>query len=721
MPTLISTSAGSALSTGKPRQRLKITATITGLTAHITIIVPAGVSQLEFRAPLGLGGLLDVTPGGTEIYTFTRPEPALTEHPHMIVTFAVPGYRSTPIKLKFERDVGQVGVPVTLTTAGTMSAGTNSGTALTYTPYVWAGDVSELQDTIWTSATEGGTYADTGERWTSIAYTTGVWFKRRARAYGPTVANPLINDWTAWQETTPRQITARPAARTLVAGVDFRIAYAEYRPGSQSTWRTPIVEALAPIRDLDFELRATAADASNLNPTWSDLTPRPGVANHFDMFDPGHPVSSPSADAALFNENPGTGRASRFSVSWRRDELEPWSARSTGINVPAVVTGDPTADFTVSNLTELVAAMNAATSGQEIAVRPGTYEGAVSFTYKNKGNPGITIRPFAGKAPPVFLNGTINLTGSTGITFDGCIHRCTQRDTSTNYPSGVQYPLYGGHRAFTYDNTTRFTLRNSIIEGHMLSMGTRNTTDLLIEYNHFRQCGMDTIRLYETNTGFIIRNNLFSDPFIDQNRTQEKNASGVEERHPDYIQLALGETSNAAGSTDFLIENNAFYCDFGYHQAIFLFNERTARGDDATTTLAASGHNNGIIRGNYIESRHIHAIALSGSTGCLIERNLIRRRQPTSTPNGPNHDDPPQINLLPVTSNACRPTGIIQNNVQPARDNLGDNTIRLITPGSSKSQLSSQTLMTVQDNVRSNTAVPVGWSMPKVGPYAYLT
>lgn len=53
MPTLTLSSTGSALTTGKPRWRLKVTATITGLTAHITIIVPPGVSQLEFRAPSG--------------------------------------------------------------------------------------------------------------------------------------------------------------------------------------------------------------------------------------------------------------------------------------------------------------------------------------------------------------------------------------------------------------------------------------------------------------------------------------------------------------------------------------------------------------------------------------------------------------------------------------------------------------------------------------------
>lgn len=715
MATLISTSAGSALSTGKPRKRLKITATITGLTAQITIIVPAGVSQLEFRAPLGLGGLLDVTPGGTEVYTFTRPEPALDENPHMTVSFAVPGYRSTPLKLRFQRDEGQVGAPVTLTTAGTMSAGTNSGTALTYTPYVWAGDVSAVEDTIWTSATEGGTYTDARERWTSIPYTTGTWFKRRARAFGPTVANPLVNDWTAWQETTPRQITARPAARTLVAGVDFRIAYTEYRPGSQSTWRTPIVEALAPIRDLNFELRATAADTSNLNPTWSSLEPRSGEANHFEMFDPGHPVSSPSADAALFNEASGTGRASRFSVSWRRDELEPWSARSTGINVPAVVTtGDPTADFTVSNLTDLIAAMNSATSGQEIACNPGNYEGTFSFQSKNKGNPGITVRPFLGKAAPVFLNNTINLTGSTGITFDGVDVTCTVRDPI----NGGIYPLYGGPRAFTVDNSTRITIRNCRISGQMLAINASNADDFTLEYNRIFGVGMDSVRIRSNCNRPIIRNNLFDEPNVDLSRVTEKDANGNETRHVDFIQF--DNSTTGLGTQDGLIENNAFYGTYGYHQAIFMFNERTTRGvGTGTPSVASNGHNNNIIRGNYIEIRHRHAICISGASGILVENNLIRSKPPSTTPNGPSTDSPPQITVTGADNTNCHSSGIIRNNVQPTKGSYTDNGMDLMT-GTVAALNAVQTNLTRTDNKRSATAEPIGWTMPAVGPYAYL-
>lgn len=718
MATLISAGTGSALSTGKPRLRLPMSVTVTGLVAHLSIEVPAGVSQILIWGRAGIGGLYSVTEATTEVIELTRDEPDLSEHPHVVIAVEALGYRSNAIKLKFEREDGQVGVPVTLTTAGSMSAGTAAGTALTYTHYVWAGDVSALEDTIWTSP-DNVTYTDTGERWTSIAYTTSVWFKRRARAYGPTVANPLINDWTAYQETTPRQITARPAARTLVAGVDFEIDRSEYRPGTQSTWRTPIVEVLTPLIGQAFELRATAADVSNPSPTWSDLTPRPGEANRFDMYDPGHPVSSPSADAALFSDPPGTNRAGRFSVSWRRDELEPWSARSTGINVPAVVTtGDPDANYTVSTLADLVTAMNAATSGQVIAVQPGTYAGAISFQNKNKGNPGITIRPVNRANPPIFLNGTINLSGSTGITFDGTTHRNTVMDTDPNwYPDGVYtFPL-SGNRAFTFDDTVRFTLRNCIIEGHHMSLGQRRTTDLLIEYCHFRLCGMDSIRLYDGHVRPVIRNNLFNDPNVDHRRVREI-IGGTEPRHVDFIQFA--NNVNGPGCVDFVIENNAFYGSYGYHQCIFMLNERTTRNPadtgGGTPTLAANGHNNGIVRGNYMESRHEHAIFISGAQNILVEGNLVRTKLPSSTPNAQNAAPPPQIGVSGSANTGCYSTGIVRNNVHPPKNGAGDNSLSLASGGVIAS---NQSLLTRTGNKRSDTAVPPGWVMPAVGPYAF--
>ena len=712
MATLISSTAGAALTTGRPRLRLPLSATITGLVAHLTVIVPSGVSQILIRGRAGIGGLYSVTPSTTEVIELTRDEPGLSEHPHVTISVEAPGYRSTPIKLRFVRDVGQVGIPVTLTTAGTMSAGTASGTALTYTAYVWAGDVSELQDTIWTSATEGGTYADTGERWTSIAYTTGVWFKRRARAFGPTVANPLINDWTAWQETTPRQITARPAARTLVAGVDFEIDRTVYRPTTQSTWRTPIVEALSPIIGQIGDFQATAADVSNPSPTWSNLLPRPGEANRYDMFDPAHPVTDPAADAGLFNEASGTGRASRFSVRWRADALQPWSARSIGINVPAVIVPGGF-NYVVSNRTELVAAMTAATSGQTIGMNPGNYEGTIDFRNRNKGNPGITILPVNPANRPVILNGTVDVEGSTGITFDGLIIRMTVKDKNATYYGTGPY-LYpannsqGGFNGTNIEGSTRVTFRNCTFEGQHIAINGAFTTNFTVDRCHITGCGMDSIRLYNTNDGFILRHTLFDAPNVDLKRATADNADGAA-RHPDFLQFANSQAMNYPGCSNFLIENNRFYGSYGYHQAIFMYNEKCSRGDG---TVAANGHNNGIVRGNYIESRHVHGITLSATGNVLVEGNLIRSKPPSTTANDLGAVNPPDITITGTLSDA-QPTGIVRNNVMPTRTSHGDNDLRRLA------STSSQALLTRTGNVRSNTATPPGWVMPLVGPYAF--
>lgn len=51
-------------------------------------------------------------------------------------------------------------------------------------------------------------------------------------------------------------------------------------------------------------------------------------------------------------------------------------------------------------------------------------------------------------------------------------------------------------------------------------------------------------------------------------------------------------------------------------------------------------------------------------------------------------------------------------------DSLGHNDIDQITRSGTTN---SQDGLTRSGNRRSNTEVPVGWVMPKVGPYAYLS
>jgi hypothetical protein len=492
---------------------------------------------------------------------------------------------------------------------------------------------------------------------------------------------------------------------------DVTVLRSLWRPAGQSVTFSPEIAfpglAGETVQAIEFTNDAVGATA----PVWHPVRAKAGAAGVWQLFDRGDPVGPGRADAALWG--PTTPRSGRLRFRWRVSQLHPWSDAGAPLAVPAVVAMEPEADFTVSTRTELVAAMNAAVSGNVIAMQPGTYPGTISFTNKNKGNPGITVRPVNRANPPVILNGTVDVSGSTGITFDGLVIRMTIKDTSPTYYGDGPY-LYpatkaiGGFNGADVRKTTRITFRNCVFEGHHIAIDGAFTKDFVIEYCHITGCGMDSIRCYNTNDGFTLRNTLFDAPNVDLVRATAKNADGAA-RHPDFLQFANSEGSNYAGNSNFLIENNAFYASYGYHQAIFLYNEKCSRG---TGTVAANGHNNGVIRGNYVESRHVHGITLSGTGNVLVENNLIRSKPPASTPNALGAVNPPDITITGTVSGA-QPTGIVRNNVMPVRSGHEDNDLRRLA------STSSQTFLTRTGNKRSATAEPIGWARPLVGPYAY--
>lgn len=499
--------------------------------------------------------------------------------------------------------------------------------------------------------------------------------------------------------------------RTLGAG-DVTVLRSLWRPAGQSVTFSPEIAFPGLANETVQAIEFTNDPAGAAAPVWHPVRAKAGAAGVWQLFDRNDPVGAGQADAALWG--PATPRTGRLRFRWRRYAAQEWSAVSTTFDVPAVVVKEPPADFTVSNRTELLAAMTAAASGKVIAMQPGTYAGSLSFTNKNKGNPGITIRPVDRANPPVILNGTIDVSGSTGITFDGLLIRMTIKDTSSAYYGSGPY-LYpasrsvGGFNGADVENSTRITFRNCVFEGHHIAIDGSFTKNLVIEYCHITGCGMDSIRCYNTNEGFTLRHTLFDAPNVDLVRATADNADGAA-RHPDFLQFANSETSNYAGNSSFLIENNAFYASYGYHQSIFLYNEKCSRGSG---TLAANGHNNGVIRGNYIESRHVHGITLSGTGNVLVENNLIRSKPPASVPNALGAVNPPDITITGTVSGA-QPTGIVRNNVMPVRSGHGDDDLRRLA------STSSQAFLTRTGNKRSATAEPVGWTMPLVGPYAYL-
>jgi hypothetical protein len=674
--------------------------------ARIAIDVPEGVTRLEFVAPRRRPEILNVTPGTTYIHTDTRDPIGPREHPHQIVSVAARGFRSTPIKLRFVRDaIAPDPVPVTLVTPAALSAGTTVGTALAATPAVFGGDVLERQGYFATSsaATYPGTFAPTSSFGSEISGAVGVYFCYVSRARGP-------NGWVE-SATTPRLIAARPAEAALTTA-DLIVDRSIQMPLGSAT-RTPIMRTLDTINGKIGEIQYTAAALDTVSPTWNPLVARSGESDRWDLDD-----DDPSDTTSPHLFGVDDPRANRLRFRRRRYEDQAWSPASALYTVPLVVSTDPTANHTVSTLAELLTAMNAATNGQVIAMRPGNYTGSWSFTNKNKGNPGITIRPVDRANPPVLLNGEPNLQGSTGITFDGLIIRMTVKDKRTDWYGAGPY-LYpadnesGGFRGGVIHNSTRITYRNCVFEGHHNALYGYGTTDWLIEYCHITGCGMDSVRCYGRNEGFILRNTLFDGPNGDLWRATQATADG-DKRHIDFLQFNNG-ASNALGTCNFLIEDNAFYGSFGYHQSIFMFNEKCRENGG---NIDDNGHQNGVIRGNYIESRHQHAITLSGHKNVLVEGNLIRTKPGSpSAAQSRGAVSPPQIVQTPTTSGA-NSTGIIRNNVQPPKDSLGHNDIDRITRSGTTN---SQDGLTRSGNRRSNTEVPAGWVMPKVGPYAYLS
>ena len=685
MPVLITSLAGAARTSGLPRRRLRPTVTVSGLSALVALPIPAGVTQIRVFAPFGLGGLFSVAPGTTEFFSFTRPAPAADENPRATVSFAAPGFRSTPIRIPFVRGAAPAPVPVTLATIGAVSAGTAAFTPLTYTLPVWAGDVSAREDHIWTSATEGGTYASSGELWAEIPNLVGTWWKLRSRAYGPTVADPNVPGWTGYEDTAPRQIVAMPAAATLGAG-DVTIDRSVYRPTTQSTHFTPVVRFPGLSGATVDEIEFTADEIGAPSPVWGNVLPRPGEAGAHDLFDKLHPVAVPAADVALFQT--GSPRLSRLRFRWRSRDEQPWSAEGAALTVPAVITTQPGANYTVANSTELLNAMVAATAGQVIAMQPGNY-GSINRSNLTKSGAQVVIRPVDRANPPVFLNAQVTLAGLQGFVFDGITWRQTNRDANGYPPTGIN--------AVRMDASANVTFRNCLFDGFHRGFYAVRSNNLTIEWCRQRRCGMDAFSLYLTHVDLAFRNNVIDDWLIDASRAT---GSGF---HPDGVQGSTSASNNAIlGWLRCAIEDNVFRGPLSYCQTIFLGNEGVR--NSGTGSTAVNGHKEVTIRRNYIESRHVHGISIEGGVDFLIEGNLLRIAQP-GQPNGPGAGGFPDIGVGGEGA-----VGIIRNNVKPVGSAstvfvFGDNT--------------SLANVSLSGNVRSNTAVPPGWVMPLAGPYGY--
>ena len=345
MAILPRTRSGSAAARGLPSKRLKIVSQVSGYNAQITVRnVPAGVTQLYLHSPIGFRGLIPVLPGSDHTFAFERDEPAADELPAIVISLAVPGYKSNPHTLNFQRETTTPPppIPVTLGTAATVSTDGIVGSTFTVTAASWLGDVNATEQRAEIAASLGGPYSILGDGSVpaTIPNSVGQFIRIRSGALGPTAANPDVEGWV-YNYTTPIEIKAVPAARTLVAGVDFNVKRSVYRPNTgQQVDFTPILDFPGLSGESAPQIRYTAADLSTVNPTYGNVV-RIGSTSEYELFDANHPVASGAVDGALFQRN--SARLNRLRFSWRPSSDVPWSPNSGVVTVPqpVVIPTDP--------------------------------------------------------------------------------------------------------------------------------------------------------------------------------------------------------------------------------------------------------------------------------------------------------------------------------------------------------------------------------------------
>lgn len=336
----------------------------------------------------------------------------------------------------------------------------------------------------------------------------------------------------------------------------------------------------------------------------------------------------------------------------------------------------------VSTTSQLSTAMTNAVPGDEIVMAAGNYT-SLSRSSLTKASPFVTIRPANVSNPPVIQGGSpvCSLSNVNGFIFDGITFRNTQFETLGD---GKQYPKQG---VFVLDvnNCSNLKFRNCWFRDGFHNARLRLTTNCEIGWCLFTGANVDQLQILRPHTNLRIHHNEIRAPNVYGPR------AGDQPYHPDCCQ---GQNLNTdTGHRGTIIEDNWMQTWPGYQQMIFFHNERAPKN---LSELNSYGHQNCIIRRNFLQGYHTHGICIGGHRDVLCEKNLIRQLYA-----GPN-DNPTGVRI-PTISFLNFNTGIVRDNVMP--------------PGGN--QLSGTKPATYTNNVFSHTALPPGWADTDVANGAY--
>jgi hypothetical protein len=314
--------------------------------------------------------------------------------------------------------------------------------------------------------------------------------------------------------------------------------------------------------------------------------------------------------------------------------------------------------LTVSNLTELYAALSQAQGGETILLEGGDY-GALSLTSRSGFDvtfPDTVTITSADPANPAVFN-WMDIHDAANLTLDGLTFDYT---FAKGHPHFIE--------PFEVNNSTNITIRNSIFDGDLAQgvseiedgygwgkgLSVKSSSHIVIENNEI----FDFMRgfIMAGGTDLVVRGNDVHSVRIDamnfirvENILIEENylhdfirAPGAGD-HADMIQFWTNGTT--APSTNVTIRSNVLMAAGGEAtQSIFMRNEEVDRGRAGEEMF----YRNILIEDNVIINGHVHGITVGETNGLVIRRNTLLRLQKFVTPaTRQKKVTIPRINLKP--------------------------------------------------------------------------
>ena len=297
--------------------------------------------------------------------------------------------------------------------------------------------------------------------------------------------------------------------------------------------------------------------------------------------------------------------------------------------------------ITVSNSTQLYAALKASTGGETILLKEGDY-GNLTLSAASKFDldlNGVTITSADPENPAVFS--WLYLKDVSNLTIDNVVFDYT-------FSAGDSYNL----RPFSVMNGANINITNSVFDGDVASgvsaaadgygtaygLSVRSSVNVSVVGNDFHSWlrgavfdNIDSLTVTGNEVHDIRSDGMdftnIQGVLIEDNYFHDFRASPTSGDHRDMIQFWTNGTTEP--STDIVIRSNTFDIgDGSYTQSIFMRNEEVDTGRAGTEMY----YQNVVIENNTIYNGHLHGITVGETDGLVIANNSVIAVKDKSNP-----------------------------------------------------------------------------------------